>query len=320
MSKKSKTFESFFGILPSKGRFQFFLFFVLLSFTFWISTKLSNTYTVDQSFSINWINVPKGIIPHSNNKEINASITASGIDILIYRLINKSLNISLEQGKFDSRIGGVSIENQQFSIQNQFFGNTKLNFITPKSLDFDFSILDDKVVAVLPNVQINLRAGYLSDTPIKIIPDSILVRGPKSILDTLSSIKTKYIKVEDVYENLTKKISLQLIPKIQLSESSANIKLSVSRYSEKEFTLVIGLINTPKGIRVKLFPPKAKIKATLPLSVLRNVKVSDFNLVVDYNDIEKKDSEKLQLKLIEQPPSIKKIIFDPQRVNYLIRK
>ena len=320
MSNKSKKFERFFGILPSKGRFRFFLFFVLLSFTFWISTKLSNTYTLDQSFSINWIDVPEGIILHSNNKQIKASITASGIDILIYRLINKSLNISLERGKFDSKIGDVSIENQQFSIQNQFFGNTKLNFITPKSLDFDFSILDDKVVAVLPNVQINLRAGYLSDTPIKILPDSILVRGPKSILDTLGSIKTKYIKVEDVYENLTKKISLQLIPEIQLSESSANIKLSVSRYSEKEFTLVIGLINTPKGIKVKLFPPKAKIKATLPLSVLRNVKASDFNLVVDYNDIEKKDSEKLQLKMIEQPPSIKKIIFDPQRVNYLIRK
>ena len=37
-------------------------------------------------------------------------------------------------------------------------------------------------------------------------------------------------------------------------------------------------------------------------------------------DIEKKDSEKLQLIIIEQPPSIKKLIFDPQRVNYLIRK
>ena len=320
MSNKFKKFERFFGTLPSKGRFQFFLFFVLLSFTFWISTKLSNTYTVDQSFSINWVDVPEGIIIHSNNREIKASITASGIDILIYRLINKSLNISLEQGKFDSKIGDVSIENQQFSIQNQFFGNTKLNFIIPKSLDLNFSILDEKVIAVIPNVQINLRAGYLSDAPIKIIPDSILVRGPKSILDTLGSIKTKYIEVEDVYESLSKKISLQLIPEIQLSESSANIELSVSRYSEKEFTLGIGLINIPKGIRVKLFPPKAKIRATLPLSVLRTVKASDFNLVVDYNDIEKKDNEKLQLIIIEQPPSIKKLIFDPQRVNYLIRR
>ena len=320
MSNKFKKFERFFGTLPSKGRFQFFLFFVLLSFTFWISTKLSNTYTVDQSFSINWVDVPEGIIIHSNNREIKASITASGIDILIYRLINKSLNISLEQGKFDSKIGDVSIENQQFSIQNQFFGNTKLNFIIPKSLDLNFSILDEKVIAVIPNVQINLRAGYLSDAPIKIIPDSILVRGPKSILDTLGSIKTKYIEVEDVYESLSKKISLQLIPEIQLSESSANIELSVSRYSEKEFTLGIGLINTPEGIRVKLFPPKAKIRATLPLSVLRTVKASDFNLVVDYNDIEKKDSEKLQLIMIQQPPSIKKLIFDPQRVNYLIRR
>ena len=212
MSNKSKKLERFFGILPSKGRFQFFLFFVLLSLTFWISTKLSNTYTVDQSFSINWVDVPKGIIIHSNNREIKASITASGIDILIYRLINKSLNISLEQGKFDNKIGDVSIENQQFSIQNQFFGNTKLNFITPKSLDFNFSILDDKVIGVIPNVQINLRAGYLSDTPLKIIPDSILVRGPKSILDTLGSIKTKYIEVEDVYESLSKTCLLYTSP------------------------------------------------------------------------------------------------------------
>jgi hypothetical protein len=264
--------------------------------------------------------VPEGIIIHSKDKQIKASITASGIDILIYRLINKSLNISLAQGKFDNKIGYVSIENQQFLIQNQFFGNTKINFITPSSLDFDFSILDDKVVPIVPNVQINLRAGYLSDSPIKIIPDSILVRGSKSILDTLSSIKTKYIEVEDVYESFSKKINLQVIPEIQLLESSANIKLSVSRYSEKEFTIGIGLINTPKDIKVKLFPPKVRIRATLPLSVLKTVKASDFNLVVDYNDIIKKDSEKLELIMIEQPPSIKKLIFDPQRVNYLIRR
>ena len=320
MSNKSKKIERFFGILPSKGRLKFFLFFVLLSFTFWISTKLSNTYTLDQSFLINWINVPEGIVMHSNNKQIKASITANGIDILIYRLFNKPLDISLEEARFDSKIGEINIENQQFLIQNQFFGNTKLNFIIPTSLDFNFSILDAKVVAVVPNVQINLRAGYLSDTPIKIVPDSILVRGPKSILDTLGSIRSKYIKLDDVYESISKKISLKLIPEIQLSELSTNINLSVSRYSEKEFTLAIGLINIPKGIRVKLFPPKAKIRVTLPLSVLRTIDASDFNLVVDYNDIIKKDSEKLELIMIEQPPSIKKIIFDPERVNYLIRK
>tara|TARA_B100001057_G_scaffold427477_1_gene452253 strand:+ start:156 stop:1118 length:963 start_codon:yes stop_codon:yes gene_type:complete len=320
MSNKSKKIERFFGILPSKGRLKFFLFFVLLSFTFWISTKLSNTYTLDQSFLINWINVPEGIVMHSNNKQIKASITANGIDILIYRLFNKPLDISLEEARFDSKIGEINIENQQFLIQNQFFGNTKLNFIIPTSLYFDFSILDAKVVAVVPNVQINLRAGYLSDTPIKIVPDSILVRGPKSILDTLGSIRSKYIKLDDVYESISKKISLKLIPEIQLSELSTNINLSVSRYSEKEFTLAIGLINIPKGIRVKLFPPKAKIRVTLPLSVLRTIDASDFNLVVDYNDIIKKESEKLELIMIEQPPSIKKIIFDPERVNYLIRK
>ncbi len=320
MFNNPKGLESFLEVLPSKGRFRFFLFFLLLSFTFWTSTKLSNTYIVEESFSIIWTNIPNGIIPSSENQQMNVSISASGIEILIYRLINKSINISLSQADFSREKGLIDLRGQEFFIKKQFFENTKLNILNPLFLEFKFSRLEEKVFTVVPQIEINLRAGYLIDSSLKVTPDSILVRGPKSILDTLNSIQSESIIADDLYENFRKKVSLRSIPEIQLSESKVTVEVAVSRYTEKEFLLNIEVINLPLGTRVKLFPPKAKVRVTLPLSVLRTIKTSDFNLVVDYNNIFKDAEKKLDLIMIRRPSSVKKLILEPKKVNYLIRK
>lgn len=320
MFNNPKGLESFLEVLPSKGRFRFFLFFLLLSFTFWTSTKLSNTYIVEESFSIRWTNIPNGIIPSSENQQMNISISASGIEILIYRLINKSINISLSQADFSREKGLIDLRGQEFFIKKQFFENTKLNILNPLFLEFKFSRLEEKVFTVVPQIEINLRAGYLIDSSLKVTPDSILVRGPKSILDTLNSIQSESIIADDLYENFRKKVSLRSIPEIQLSESKVTVEVAVSRYTEKEFLLNVEVINLPLGTRVKLFPPKAKVRVTLPLSVLRTIKTSDFNLVVDYNNIFKDAEKKLDLIMIRRPSSVKKVILEPKKVNYLIRK
>ena len=251
---------------------------------------------------------------------MNVSISASGIEILIYRLINKSINISLSQADFSREKGLIDLRGQEFFIQKQFFENTKLNILNPLFLEFKFSRLDEKVFTVVPQIEINLRAGYLIDSSLKVTPDSILVRGPKSILDTLNSIQSESIIADDLYENFIKIVSLRSIPEIQLSESKVTVEVAVSRYTEKEFLLNVEVINLPLGTRVKLFPPKAKVRVTLPLSVLRTIKTSDFNLVVDYNNIFKDAEKKLDLIMIRRPSSVKKVILEPKKVNYLIRK
>jgi hypothetical protein len=58
---------------------------------------------------------------------------------------------------------------------------------------------------------------------------------------------------------------------------------------------------------------------TLPLSLVSTLEEADFSIAVNYNDIENKPSV-LELKLLKQPTSVKKTIWDPKSVNYLIRK
>ena len=320
MINNGKEIEVLLERLPSKGRLRFFLFFVFISFFFWISTKLSKTYTLEQSFSINWNDVPEGIIISDKEYKLNTSIKASGIEVMFYRLFLNELNVSLKEAKFSSTKGIVNTERQRFFVEQQLFNNTILNQISPVSLEFEYSNLDKKNVPIIPKIEFNLRPGYLLDKPLSSIPDSILISGPKTLLDSIHNIETQFFSYDDIFEPFSYIVKLKKISKIQMPIDEVKINLSVSRYSEKEFILPIEILNLPKDKRVKLFPPKVKVKVTLPVSIISTVKDSDFSLVVDYNEIIYDKARELQLSINKQPPAIKQIILEPKKVNFLIRR
>ena len=320
MINNGKEIEVLLERLPSKGRLRFFLFFVFISFFFWISTKLSNTYTIEQSFSINWNDVPEGIIISDKEYKLSTSIKASGIELIFYRLFLNELNVSLKEAKFNSARGTVNTERQRFFVEQQLFNNTILNQISPVSLEFEYSNLEKKNVPIIPKIEFNLRPGYLLDKPLLSIPDSIIISGPKILLDSIHNIETQFFSYDDIFEPFSYIIKLKKIPKIQMPIDEVKINLSVSRYSEKEFILPIEILNLPKDKRVKLFPPKVKVKVTLPVSIISTVKDSDFSLVVDYNEIIYDKTRELQLSINKQPPAIKQIILEPKKVNFLIRR
>ena len=258
MIYKGKEIEFLLEKLPSGGRLRFFLFFVLISLSFWISTKLSNTYTLEQTFSINWHDVPEGIIILDKEYKLNTSIKASGIEVMFYRLFLNELNISLKEAKFSSTKGIVDTERQHFFVEKQLFNNTILNQISPVSLEFEYSNLDKKIVPIIPKIEFSLRPGFLLDKPLLSIPDSILISGPKTLLDSISNIETQFFSYNDIFEPFSYMVKLKKISKIQMPIDEVKINLSVSRYSEKEFILPIEILNLPRIKELSFSPQKQK--------------------------------------------------------------
>ena len=320
MQLKKNEFEKVLRLLPSKERFKFFFLFVLLSFIFWFSTKLSNTYQIEQSYSIHWKNIPKGIIIDNDSSELGLSITASGIEILWYRLFKNKINLVLNKNIFIGKEAFVSIDNERFNIQQQLFDNTILNQITTSVIKITYARLGVKKVKITSDPILKFRAGYLSDSPLTISPDSLLVRGSQDVLDTLTIVKTVSFIMENVFESFQKVIALENLTNLQFDIHEVNIKQEVSRYSEKQFILPIEIINIPKSVKVKLFPPTGTLKATMPLTLLNGFNARDFMLVVDYELILKNELTHLPIRLVKQPSQVKKVIWEPKTVNYLIRK
>ena len=320
MQLKKNEFEKVLRQLPTKDRFKFFFLFILLSFIFWFSTKLSNTYQIEQSFSIHWNNIPKGIVLNHDSSELVLSITASGIEILWYRLFKNKISLVLNKNIFIGKEAFVSIDNERFNIQQQLFDNTILNQITTPVIKITYARLGVKKVKITSDPILKFRAGYLSDSPLTISPDSLLVRGSQDVLDTLTIVKTVSFIMENVFESFQKVIALENLTNLQFDIQEVNIKQEVSRYSEKQFILPIEIINIPKSVKVKLFPPTGTLKATMPLTLLNGFNARDFMLVVDYELILKNELTHLPIRLVKQPSQVKKVILEPKTVNYLIRK
>ena len=122
MAKSNQVLDNFRIKFPEKKKFRFFFLFVILSFTFWIITKLSNIYDSSISFSITLTDVPDYIVPkNTGSLELNADISASGFQLLLYKFINNEIIISVKDGDCNLYLAHVNLIEQKFSIQQQLF-------------------------------------------------------------------------------------------------------------------------------------------------------------------------------------------------------
>tara|TARA_Y100000385_G_scaffold289011_1_gene357198 strand:+ start:1378 stop:2340 length:963 start_codon:yes stop_codon:yes gene_type:complete len=320
MSIQKTGIEKVIKRLPDKSRFRLFLLFVLISFSFWTSTKLSKEYQVVQPFFVKWREVPKGIILTDDTAKINLTINASGIEILWYRLFEVELEVSLKEVDFSSSDIVLNFKENYFSIQEQLLNASKLIQISPSLYNLKYSRMSSKWVNIAPQTSIQLRPGYLGEEKIKLMPDSVLVHGPKSILDTLKKIQTLDFKASDVHKVIDQKIGFKSISGLKFENDQTRLYWPVLQYSEKTLKITIKIINLPSGEKIKLFPPQVSLRVTLPLSLVSTLEAADFSIAVDYNDIFENKPSVLELKLLKHPPSVKKTIWDPKSVNYLIRK
>lgn len=320
MSKQDKGIEKVIEKLPDKSRFRFFLLFVLISFSFWASTKLSKEYQLVQPFLVNWVDIPKGVIFTKDIVEINLTLNSSGVEILWYRLFKRELEVSLKGNDFSSSTSVLNFEEQHYNIQKQLLNGSELIQISPSLVPLQYSKMGSKWVSVIPKTSMKLRPGYLGESEIKAIPDSILVLGSQAILDTLQNIQTLEFNATDVHQNIDQKIGLKPLSGLQYDTEQIRLFWPVLQYSEKTLKIPVEVIHLPIGIKVKLFPPQVTLRVTLPLSLVNAVQAVDFSLVVDYNDIIESQSSSLELRLLKQPSSVKKTIWEPKSVNYLIRK
>ena len=86
----------------------------------------------------------EGVIIPDNDLKLNTSITASGVEIILYRLFDGILKIDLNQAEFGTEIFELNVENQKFFIRQQLYNNTSLNQTNPSSFKIKFSRLSEK--------------------------------------------------------------------------------------------------------------------------------------------------------------------------------
>ncbi len=150
--------------------------------------------------------------------------------------------------------------------------NVDLLNIFPSTLHLVIGKTVAKKIPVEVPLQIHVADQFILAAPPKISPDSVIVRGHPSIVDTLRRLTLPPIHVYDVSEPFSLPITLAYMPEYYLSVTPRTAQLSVDIQMLAEYTLWDLPIRTPRvpQKRYDIRPTRLRLTVRGGLSYIEN--------------------------------------------------
>lgn len=306
-----------------------FLIFVLFATIIWFLNTLNKEYNTDIKLPVIYYNMPQDKVNISNlPEEFTVSIKAYGYDILKYQLKKNFIPTKLDIGsyKFNPLLKNDTnkyylLSNELINqVENEFNGKMKVEYIKPDTLYFNFTEFSTKKVPVIVNADIIPKSQYIFKGDIEIEPDSVTIKGPLAIIDTIQSVKTNFFELKALSENTIYKAPISEIEYTEISPSSVDLYVNIEEYTEVRFKIPIEKENVADSVYLHLFPNYVNIVCKVGLSNYDNLKASDFKVIVDYYSIFEKEGGKLYTQLISYPKAVYNFYYTPEFVDYIIEK
>ncbi len=303
-----------------------FLICLVIATVFWFLNALNKQYTVDLRFPVKYTNLPKNkILANSPPDEFTLKVNSWGFTILRHKLSMAFSPLVFNVNEFtagqmeNSPNSQFRVATRQYinRLSSQVSNELKIIDIQPDSLHFNFDRLVSKKVKVKPVVSYTLKKQYYVEGPITTEPDSVLISGAESILDTIQFVQTKAQQFKELDKNVLRNVPLESSDAYQTEPGRVMLQIPLEEFTEKQVIVPIRVTDVPEQVNVKLFPDKAKISFMVGLSHFSTITANDFSLSVSYADIEAK-KEILTISLNAEPLNILSVTVSPEQVEYLI--
>jgi hypothetical protein len=305
-----------------------FLACLALSSLLWFLNALEKHYTDRIFVPVEYTNIPKnkkssGQLP----KKLDMTVDASGYTIFQYKLrlvfnpvlldVNE-LTDNLLANKYISRYT-ISTMNHKAEIAKQIGNEVQIISIRPDSINFNMSAVVDRKVKVHPVVKLSFYKEFtLKKSPFT-NPDSVWVRGPQNILDTLKAVKTKAYEFNDLSHNLLRNVQLNIAPELICDTKEVLLNIPVEQYTEATFEIPVNVINVPDSLLIKTFPSKIKVSCRIGISEYNKLNNNSFKAVINF----KKRSQtvsKLSVQLNHYLDTVISADYYPKEVEYVIEQ
>lgn len=301
-----------------------FLLFLICSFLAWFISNLSETYESRAYFSLNYRNLPDSLLLGENsNNQIEAKLRTSGFQFLYYKIFRSRLDIDVSQVEYQNGEYVLSEAVLMRQMDQQLSQNISLLDLDPNVLDVDLYKVDSRKIPIQASLNIRLQQNYILDGKVKISPDSVTVKGPKSEIDTIKYIKTSSIQLNNVNEDFSSDVTL-IFPKgldnSIFSVGRATVFGKVSKFSEKVFDVPVQVRNIPDGYQIKTFPNSVTVLCKATIERLKELSASDFEVVADYAQLDGSESSKLFLKVTDSPQKVYDVKLEENTVNFVLEQ
>ena len=308
--------------LIKRGPFKTFLFFLGFSTVVWIFVQFSKEYTEAVELPISYINVPKDkILSPENPSKLDLRVKENGLHIAFNRLFPKVLYLDVSDSKMENGKLIYNLEEQKSALLSQLnLAYDKAEFLK-QTLNISYQQREVKKVPIRSNVELDFAVGYSALDDVEFQPDSIMVSGPKGILDTLSEVQTSVLRLENINNDISGTVNLDTakLERLTFYQTKIDYTLRTDKFTEGKVQVSIDLVNVPEGMNVVIFPKEVTVIYQVSLKKFNSVKKEDFRVMADFKNAVNSDGY-LLVQITEQPPQVNNVRLNEKKIQFVIKR
>ena len=316
-------------MLQNKNRnnkmYHKFLLFIILSVVFWFMTKLSKEYDSTLEYPVSYINLPEDkLLQEAPVEVIEIHVKTTGFKLISATFFPTELKIDVSNLNWKSSTDYYLLLSQQkLAIQKQMKTGVEIDFFINDSIYFNLGKLKNKKVPVKPLLDLSYATGFELNGNITTVPDSILISGPESILDTINFVSTKLLQIKKLNNSIDQTIEIERFSSdsnVKLQQKNIKIIANVEKYIEGTLEIPFEVLNLPENNIINTFPKVVKVTYKVALSNFNKIDFTSFLIHCDYQVSQKNNLSYLIPILVEKSPMVKYVRMSPMKIDYIINK
>ncbi|WP_439185208.1 CdaR family protein [Carboxylicivirga taeanensis] len=305
-----------------------FLVFLFFSACFWVLNALQkDNYSTDVTYPVKFVNVGEDeIIYGSAKRELQLKIKGGGFKILNFltrhQFSAKGIDVSQLNRVTVNGITGAYVNSKDYFqlIERELVMGIELVTITPDTLFIPLIKRHSKKIPVKVDAKLSFAQQCQLSGPVVVEPDSVIVSGAGSIIDSLDFISTKPLTFEKLADTIVRNVSLEKAENIEMQAKRVVVTFPVEPFTEANIMVPIKAVNLPDSLELRTFPSEVNVSYNLGLS-RPLYKVSEFNVLIDFSEMDfNRLPRRLKVKVNDHPDNIQNMTYQPVFVEYLLER
>jgi len=273
-----------------KKKLYVFLICLFCSASFWLFIKLSREAQAVFEQPVVIGNVPADVvISEQSHYIVQYTLQTTGARLLATRYLMPGDTLVVDARALGRTTRGgqlwhfVAPSQLRSGLAGQLDGGRSLESIWPDTVFVKLAFAAEKKLPVMLNASYTFERRFGQYGSVIISPDSILVRGPRQMVDTLQAIETEPLVFENLSQSVQQTVSLKnpgFNLGLTVTPQQIELTLPVEEFTEASVEMALQVVcNHEGGVQhrnVRLFPNRVIITYLVSLKDYARVEASMF--------------------------------------------
>ncbi len=309
-------------------KFITFLFFLVIATAFWFIRALGEPYESTIYYPVRYINFPEnkvlvGEVPY----KLHLQVRAKGFSILRSKLNLDLVPLRFNVNSFSLNSKGADtffiVTETVKEVLSAELKDISILDISPDTLYFKLSGISVKKVAVIPQIGMHskfFRQQFMLNGNIEIFPDSVIISGPGTIVDSIRNVYTEPIRYTNLSDTVTGEFNIRPVNMVTFSQQKVIATVPVDRFTEVEDRATVVSLNVPDSVEFIPIPGQVSFTYRVCISNYNRVRNNPLIPSIDFNEISDDNTLRLTVFLADTPGYISNLHFNPKVIEYLISR